>query len=101
VLRASRIRLRPIIMTTLTTILGVLPIALGLGAGADSRKPLGLAVVGGLLFSMILTLVMVPVVYTLLARFQKDKARELAPGDVEPIAAPGAAAPVPGHARPR
>jgi multidrug efflux pump len=99
VVRASRIRLRPIVMTTLTTILGVLPIALGLGAGADSRKPLGLAVVGGLLFSMVLTLVMVPVVYTLLARYQK--ARELAAKDVEPLAAPAGAAPAPGHARPR
>lgn len=69
VVNASRIRLRPILMTTLTMILGVMPIALGLGAGAESRKPLGAAVVGGLLFSMILTLVMVPIVYTLLARF--------------------------------
>jgi multidrug efflux pump len=76
VVRASRIRLRPILMTTLTTILGVLPIALGLGAGADSRKPLGLAVVGGLLFSMVLTLVMVPVVYTLLARFVPAREKE-------------------------
>src|SRR5439155_1395254 len=49
VVHASRIRLRPILMTTFTTILGVMPIALGLGAGADSRKPLGLAVVGGLI----------------------------------------------------
>ncbi len=97
VVNASRIRLRPILMTTLTTILGVLPIALGLGAGADSRKPLGLAVVGGLLFSMILTLVVVPVVYTMLARFQP--ARKLAEADVEPLATAGAAAV--GHARPR
>src|SRR5262245_45762200 len=100
VVRASRIRLRPILMTTMTTILGVLPIALGLGAGADSRKPLGLAVVGGLLFSMVLTLVMVPVVYTLLARFEPVK--KLAEQDVEPLAAPGAAgAAAPGHARPK
>ena len=81
VVNASRIRLRPILMTTLTTILGVLPIALGLGAGAESRKPLGAAVVGGLLFSMVFTLVMVPVVYTLLARFaparRKDAVEEL------------------------
>ena len=104
VVNASRIRLRPILMTTLTTILGVLPIALGLGAGADSRKPLGLAVVGGLLFSMVLTMVMVPVVYTLLARF--EPAKKLARQDVEPLAAPGAApgtagAAAPGHARPK
>jgi multidrug efflux pump len=88
VVRASRIRLRPILMTTLTTILGVLPIALGLGAGADSRKPLGLAVVGGLLFSMVLTLVMVPVVYTLLARFAPAREKE---ARVEIPAIPGAA----------
>ena len=97
VVNAARIRLRPILMTTLTTILGVMPIALGLGAGADSRKPLGLAVVGGLLFSMILTLVMVPVVYTLLARFQP--ARRPAAAEAEPLAAAGATAV--GHARPR
>jgi multidrug efflux pump len=88
VVRASRIRLRPILMTTLTTILGVLPIALGLGAGADSRKPLGLAVVGGLLFSMVLTLVMVPVVYTLLAPFAPARETE---SRVEIPAIPGAA----------
>jgi multidrug efflux pump len=76
VVNASRIRLRPILMTTLTTILGVLPIALGLGAGAESRKPLGAAVVGGLFFSMIFTLVMVPVVYTLMARFAPAREKE-------------------------
>ena len=69
VVNAARIRLRPILMTTLATVFGVLPIALGLGAGAESRKPLGAAVVGGLIFSTLLTLVIVPVVYTLLARF--------------------------------
>ena len=88
VVRASRIRLRPILMTTLTTILGVMPIALGLGAGAESRKPLGVAVVGGLLFSMVLTLVMVPVVYTLLARFAPARAKESHVAE----ALPGAAA---------
>ena len=76
VVNASRIRLRPILMTTLTTILGVMPIALGLGAGAESRKPLGIAVVGGLLFSMIFTLIVVPVVYTMLARFAPARAKE-------------------------
>ncbi len=77
VVNASRIRLRPILMTTLTTILGVMPIASGLGAGAESRKPLGVAVVGGLLFSMLFTLVIVPVVYTLLARFAPARAKEV------------------------
>jgi multidrug efflux pump len=71
IVQAATIRLRPILMTSFATIFGVLPIAIGLGAGAESRRPLGLAVVGGLFFSTFLTLVMVPVVYMLLARFTK------------------------------
>ena len=71
VIEASRIRLRPILMTSFATVFGVLPIAIGLGAGAESRRPLGVAVVGGLIFSTFLTLVLVPVVYALLARFTK------------------------------
>ena len=71
VVQAATIRLRPILMTSFATIFGVLPIAIGLGAGAESRRPLGLAVVGGMFFSTFLTLVLVPVVYTLLARFTK------------------------------
>jgi multidrug efflux pump len=74
VVDAARIRLRPILMTALATMVGVLPIALGLGAGAESRKPLGAAVVGGMLVSTFLTLFVVPVVYTLLARFQRGRA---------------------------
>jgi multidrug efflux pump len=66
---AATIRLRPILMTSFATVFGVLPIALGLGAGGESRRPLGLAVVGGVLFSTFLTLVLVPVLYALLARF--------------------------------
>ncbi len=69
VIQAATIRLRPILMTSLSTIFGVLPIAIGLGAGAESRRPLGLAVVGGMLFSTFLTLVLVPVIYTLMSRF--------------------------------
>jgi multidrug efflux pump len=69
VVNAATIRLRPILMTSFATIFGILPIAIGLGAGAESRRPLGLAVVGGMFFSTFLTLVIVPVVYTLLARF--------------------------------
>ncbi len=69
IVQAATIRLRPILMTSFATIFGVLPIAIGLGAGAESRRPLGLVVVGGLFFSTFLTLVIVPVVYTLLARF--------------------------------
>jgi multidrug efflux pump len=81
VIEAATIRLRPILMTSFSTIFGVLPIALGLGAGGESRRPLGLAVVGGLLFSTFLTLVLVPVLYTLLSRFTGKAAVE----DDEPI----------------
>ncbi|HEX9655020.1 MAG TPA: efflux RND transporter permease subunit, partial [bacterium] len=76
VIEAATIRLRPILMTSFSTIFGVLPIAIGLGAGAESRRPLGLAVVGGVLFSTFLTLVLVPVLYTLLARFTKETRHE-------------------------
>jgi len=62
-LRAAVLRLRPILMTSLATILGALPIALALGAGAESRKPLGMVVVGGLLFSLVLTLYIIPSLY--------------------------------------
>ncbi len=78
VIEASRIRLRPILMTSFATIFGVLPIAIGLGAGAESRRPLGIAVVGGMVFSTFLTLVLVPVVYTLLARYTQDPAEKAA-----------------------
>ncbi len=63
---AGRVRLRPILMTALSTIIGIVPIALGIGAGAESRQPLGMAVVGGMTTSTFLTLFVVPVIYTLL-----------------------------------
>ena len=66
VLEAGRVRLRPILMTSVSTIMGALPIAMGLGAGSMSRRPLGYAVVGGILFSTLLTLFLVPVAYVLI-----------------------------------
>ena len=63
-LQAGLIRLRPILMTAFSTIAGILPIAIGHGAGAESRRPMGVAIVGGLLTSTFLTLIIIPVVYT-------------------------------------
>jgi HAE1 family hydrophobic/amphiphilic exporter-1 len=65
------IRFRPIMMTTMAALMGTLPIALGVGAGADARRPLGLAVVGGLVFSQMVTLYLTPVFYTYMDSFQK------------------------------
>ena len=65
---ASAARLRPILMTSLSTVLGILPIALALGAGSESRVSMGIAVIGGLIFSTFLTLLIVPAVYSYLSR---------------------------------
>jgi multidrug efflux pump len=75
VLEAGRIRLRPILMTSVATVFATLPIALGLGAGSISRRPLGYAIVGGLVFSTILTLFVVPVAYILLDALQQRLTR--------------------------
>ncbi len=74
-LEAGRIRLRPILMTSVATIMGAVPIAFGLGAGSISRRPLGYAIVGGVLFSTLLTLYVVPAVYVIF-----DGLRERAAG---------------------
>ncbi|MFQ5677457.1 MAG: efflux RND transporter permease subunit, partial [bacterium] len=65
---AGQARLRPILMTTLTTVIGLLPLALGLGEGAEVRAPMAITVIGGLLVSTVLTLVVIPVVYSLVDR---------------------------------
>jgi multidrug efflux pump len=76
---AAKARFRPILMTALSTIVGILPIALGGGAGGESRAPLGVAVVGGMLFSTLLTFFIVPATYIL---FERLRERVLGPSPV-------------------
>ena len=71
ILEACSLRLRPICMTTLSTILGMLPVALGLGAGAELRQSMGVVLIGGLTTSTLLTLVVVPLIYLLTERHTK------------------------------
>ncbi|MEI6970756.1 MAG: efflux RND transporter permease subunit [bacterium] len=82
ILQACSIRFRPIMMTTLAALFATLPIALGTGAGATSRRPLGLAVVGGLLFSQIITLYVTPVFYTYFDSLQHWLGRQFRRGGV-------------------
>jgi multidrug efflux pump len=86
VLEASRLRLRPILMTSLAMALGSLPIALSLGDASTSRIPLGIVIVGGIMFSLILTLFVIPAVYSYLSRKRKhyDAALDEPAGAVEP-----------------
>jgi HAE1 family hydrophobic/amphiphilic exporter-1 len=88
IVQACSVRFRPIMMTTMAALMGTLPIAIGLGAGSESRRPLGLAVVGGLAFSQIVTLYVTPVFYTYLDAFQ----RRLSRGRATPRHGPGAGA---------
>jgi HAE1 family hydrophobic/amphiphilic exporter-1 len=96
-IEAGRIRLRPIIMTTLALIAGMIPVAIGHGEGADFRAPLGRAVIGGTITSTLLTLLVIPTVYEILddfrtwvaAKFGRGPAHASAHGGVQtPVSAP-------------
>ena len=91
IIKACVIRFRPIMMTTMAALFGTLPIALSVGAGAEARRPLGIAVVGGLFFSQFITLYITPVVYTYLdsasRRAEAWFARRRAARGLEPVAA--------------
>jgi len=88
---ACRTRFRPILMTALATTMGILPIALGLGAGGESRAPLGIAVVGGMLFSTVLTFFVVPATYVSIDRFRRPAWREAVTGSAAVEDAPAVA----------
>jgi multidrug efflux pump subunit AcrB len=79
--RAAHVRFRPVLMTTMSTVLGLMPIAFGFGAGGEARAPMGVAVAAGLLATTVLTLVVIPVVYSLLAGVRG--------ADAETAASPG------------
>jgi len=88
---AAQKRFRPIMMTTFAALMGTLPIALGFGAGAEARRPLGLAVVGGLVTSQLLTLYITPVIYLYFERLQERLRRRKGDAgvDVQSAAAKG------------
>ena len=73
VIEGSKLRQRPILMSSITTVFGLIPLSLGLGEGAELQRPLGIAVIGGLLFSTFLTLILIPVVYDLLEKAREKK----------------------------
>ncbi len=88
ILEAGQVRLRPIVMTTVTTVLGLLPMALGIGRGADLRAPMAISVIGGLLVATALTLIVVPVVYSVV-----EDVRGLRTARTDPSSSQGGAVP--------
>jgi multidrug efflux pump len=92
VVDAATLRLRPILMTTGAMVLGAMPLALALGAGAESRRPIGFVIAGGMTFGTLLTLFVVPTAYTLLARHRRSESFDEAPHPAPVVA------PIPSHA---
>ncbi|MCP5116554.1 MAG: efflux RND transporter permease subunit, partial [bacterium] len=88
VVQAGTVRLRPILMTTATTVLGLTPMALGLGDGAEIRTPMAIAVISGLIASTVLTLLIIPTIYALLDRLQSGLWGRTGEAD-EAVASPG------------
>jgi hydrophobic/amphiphilic exporter-1 (mainly G- bacteria), HAE1 family len=84
-MEASKVRFRPILMTTLAAALGAMPIALGMGAGGDSRQPLGLVIVGGLLLAQVITIFITPVLYVLLDPIDAWLRKRQAKDEGEPV----------------
>jgi hydrophobic/amphiphilic exporter-1 (mainly G- bacteria), HAE1 family len=87
-LEAGPIRLRPILMTTIAMIAGMIPVALARGDGAETRVPMAIAIIGGLVSSTVLTLVVVPVFYSVLERFKRRRTLELVEPAIEPVSEP-------------
>ena len=83
IFEASLLRFRPILMTTLAAMLGALPLLLGIGTGSELRRPLGLAIIGGLLLSQLLTLFTTPVIYLYFDRLSRRFRRDPPPVAVE------------------
>src|SRR4029453_1763828 len=84
--QAAHVRFRPIMMTTMAALVGALPGAMATRAGAESRRPLGIVVVGGLLFSQLITLYITPVIYTYLDPYNRRVERQLAREEQEQAA---------------
>ena len=91
IVHAAKVRFRPIMMTTVAALAGTLPIALGTGAGAEARRPLGIAVVGGLAFSQLITLYITPVIYTYLDGLNRGVEKRLERKEAQQGAEPGGA----------